>query len=168
MKKIVTIYWLIPANPERELFLELVRILAKQFGAPKFEPHLTLGRAKDRQSARRVLRQIKAAPVRLRVRGIGFSSKFTKTLFVRFHSTKTLERLIADLGGNPKSLRDPHVSLIYKKLPARTKRELALVIKLPSREVVFNSVKAMHCISPTKTRAEVESWRTLASRRLRG
>jgi hypothetical protein len=51
MKKIVTIYWLIPANPERELFLELVRILAKQFGAPKFEPHLTLGRAKDRQSA---------------------------------------------------------------------------------------------------------------------
>jgi 2'-5' RNA ligase len=168
MKKIVTIYWLIPANPERELFLELVRILAKQFGAPKFEPHLTLGRAKDRESARRVLRQIKAAPVRLRVRGIGCSSKFTKTLFVRFHSTKTLERLIADLGGNPKSLRDPHVSLIYKKLPARTKRELALVIKLPSREVVFNSVKAMHCISPTETRAEVEAWRTLASRRLRG
>jgi hypothetical protein len=168
MKKQVTIYWLIPAEPERELFAELIRILAKEFDAPRFEPHLTLGVAKTKQAAEKALRQIKAAPVRLRVRGIGFSTKFTRTLFVRFHRINALENLIVDLGVNRQSLRDPHVSLIYKRLPARAKKELALTIRLPFRQVMFDGVKAMLCISPTKSRADVESWRKLASRRLRG
>jgi 2'-5' RNA ligase len=167
-KQPVTIYWLMPAEPYRELFRELIRILAKEFDAPKFEAHLTIVRAEDRQSPQRVLRQINGAPVRLRVRGIGFSAKFTKTLFTRFYSAKSLDKLIIDLGGNRKSSRDPHISLIYKRLPARVKKVLASTIKLSFREVVFDSIKAMRCISPTETRAEVESWHTLASRRLRG
>jgi hypothetical protein len=167
MKKRVTIFWLIPAEPERELFSKLIRILAKQLNAPRFEPHLTLGLAEDEQSAREALRQMRSAPIRLPARGIGFGAKFTKTLFVRFHATRPLRQLVVDLAGDPESLRDPHVSLIYRRLPTRTKKELAAILKLPFREVVFDSIKAIRCISPTETRAEVESWRTLASRRLR-
>jgi hypothetical protein len=167
MKKRVTIYWLIPAEPYRELFRELIRILAKEFDAPKFEAHLTIGRTQDRKCSR-ILHLTKRGPVRLRVREIGFSAKYTKTLFVRFYPAKLLDKFVVDLGGNGKSPRDPHISLIYKRLPVRAKKELASTIKLPFREVVFDSVKAVLCISPTKTRAEVESWRILASRRLSG
>jgi hypothetical protein len=165
-KKTVVVYWLIPAQPERELFRDLICILAKPFNAPQFEPHLTICRAPDRESSRKVLRRVKAAPIRLRVRGIGFSSQFTKTLFVRLHSDRALQKLIVELGGQAISLRDLHLSLLYKKLSPSLKKELASAIKLPLRQIVFDSLKAVRCPSPTETRADVETWRTIATKRL--
>jgi uncharacterized protein YecE (DUF72 family) len=167
-KKTVVVYWLMPARPERELFRDLVRILAKPFGGPQFEPHLTLCRAADRQSAAEVLRRVKAEPIRLRVRSVSFSSKFTKTLFLGFQSSALLEKLIVDLRGKAKSLRDPHLSLLYGRLPGRVKEELAAAIKLPMQRVVFDRLQAVRCPAPTETRAEVKSWQVIASRRLTG
>jgi 2'-5' RNA ligase len=168
MKKRLKIYWLVPAKPEYELFRELIRILAKEFDAPLFEPHLTIGKASGGHSPAKLLREIRAAPVRLRIGEIAHSSKFTKTLFVRFTAGKSLERVVARLGGNSKSLRDPHLSLLYKRLPARTRRELAAAIKLPFSEVKFDVIKAVSCVSPTETRSDVESWRKLATKQLSG
>src|SRR5438477_9136692 len=119
MKKSAIFYWLIPAKPERELFSNVIRILAKQFDAARFEPHLTLCRATDENSLSKVLRRIRSKPIRLRIRGVAHSSKFTKTLFVRFMMNRSLQQLVIDLGGDPKSLSDPHVSLVYSKLPSQ-------------------------------------------------
>ncbi|MFN2540830.1 MAG: hypothetical protein ABR514_01495 [Chthoniobacterales bacterium] len=166
MKKAVIVYWLIPARPERELFRVLINILGKQFKAPTFEPHLTLCFAKDRQSPAKLLRQLKASPVRVEVREVDWSAKFTKTLFVRMKPNPTLERLAAAL--NSIALKDPHISLLYKKLPARIKQELAAAIKLPLRNIAFDSIKAVRCTSPMTTAAEVQSWRVIATRRLLG
>jgi 2'-5' RNA ligase len=171
MKKHAIVYWLIPAAPERELFRELIRILAKQFDAPRFEPHLTIMAApEERESPGKILRAIKATPIRLKVREISFSTKFTKSLFARFTNGKAFEKLAADLahaaGSQAKPPAQPHVSLLYKKLPATSKKQLASAIKLPFREVVFDSIKAVRCAWPTKTRAEVESWRVLAAKNL--
>ncbi len=162
-----TVYWLVPAEPYRKLFREIIRILAKQFDAPRFEPHVTLFLAQDRHRSKTALSRRSAAPIRLRIRGIGFSSEFTKTLFVRFAPRKSLDRLIIDLGGKGTPVCDPHVSLVYKKMSILAKRELAATINLPFREVVFDSIKVVRCISPTQTRADVESWRVLATKRLR-
>jgi len=141
------------------LFRELIRILAKQFDAPRFEPHLTLCRAQDRQLPTR-------GPIRLRVREIACSPQYTKTLFVRFEPNESLRKLVVDLGG--KSIRDPHLSLIYKSLPAAIKREVAATIHLPFRSVVFDAIKIASCISPTETRRDVEAWQIVASKRLSG
>jgi 2'-5' RNA ligase len=173
MKKRAIVYWLIPAAPQRELFRELIRILAKQFDAPRFEPHLTIIAApEDRVSPGKILRAIKATPIRLKVRDISFSTQFTKSLFARFTTGKAFEKLAADLahatGSRAKSPAQPHVSLLYKKLPATSKKQLASAIKLPFREIVFDSIKAVRCAWPTKTRAEVESWRVLAAKNLNG
>ena len=168
MKKRITICWLIPAAPYRELFREYIRILAREFDGPRFEPHLTLCPLPDGKTARAILRQVKAKPVRLGINEIAFSARYTKTLYVRFHPTKSLEKLVGRLGGKPKSLRDPHVSLLYKGLPATKKRELAATIKLPFREVVFDQIKAVRCPSPTATAADVKAWRVLATKRLSG
>jgi hypothetical protein len=168
VKKTAIAYWLIPAKPERELFRELIRILTKRFDAPRFEPHLTIFvTSQDRSSPRRVLRQTKASPIRLRVRGIGSTSKFTKTLFVRFVPNRSLKKLVVDLAGKAKSLRDPHVSFLYQKLPLPIRKELAATIKLPFREVAFDSIQAVRCVSPTTNRADVEAWRTIATKSLR-
>jgi 2'-5' RNA ligase len=170
-KNSAIVYWLMPADPERELFCDIIRILYKQFDAPNFDPHLTvLVTKEDRQSPANVLKQIKASPIRLSVRGISFADEFTKTLFVRMESSKPLEELVVDLGratkSRTKSVGDPHVSLLYKKIPASTKRELASTIKLPFREVVFDSVVAVRCAWPTRSHADVETWRRLATKKL--
>ena len=168
MKKRVTVFWLIPAKPQRELFGKIIRILAAEFRAPRFEPHLTLCRAPEEQSSTNLLRKIRASPIRLRIRGITYSDKFTKTLFIRFENKPRLEKLVRDLGGRAKSLCDPHLSLIYRRLPAATKPELVATIKLPFRDVVFDVIKAVNCVSPIDTRQDVESWRSVATKRLSG
>jgi hypothetical protein len=155
-KRIATVYWLIPAEPYRDLFRALIRILGQEFEAPRFEPHVTLFIAQDRHS----LPRLKTAPIRLRVRDIGFSSKFTKTLFVRFARNRALDRLASNLAGRKSPVRDPHLSFAYKKMSIRAQRELAAAIKLPFRMVVFDSIKVMRCAFPTKSRADVEAWRS--------
>src|SRR5436853_3698053 len=127
MKKVATIYWLLPAKPERDLLCEVVRILRQEFQAPNFEPHLTLfASTKDRQPPKKFLREISIRPIRLTTRGVGFSSEFTKTLFVRFRPSDELRKLVAELSRAAKTKakvsNDPHVSLLYKKLPAAPKK----------------------------------------------
>jgi 2'-5' RNA ligase len=166
------VYWLMPAKSKCELLREIIRILARQFDAPGFEPHLTLlATPADRRSPKAILQQIEASPIRLRVRRTASSSRFTKTLFVRFESSKSLEKLIIDLGRAVKTrrqkLRDPHVSLLYKKLPARVKKELALTIKLPFQEMKFDSIQAVGSVLPIRDRCDVEAWEVLATRFLR-
>src|SRR2546421_329087 len=171
MKKVAIVYWLLPAKPERDLFCEVVRILRQEFRAPNFEPHLTLFSASKDRSPKEVLRQISMRPIRLTRRGAGFSSEFTKTLFVRFKSSPALRKLVADFSRaaklRAKPPTDPHVTLLYKKLPRAAKKELAAVMKLPFRSVVFDSIAAVRCVSPSRTKADVEAWKILAKKSLR-
>jgi 2'-5' RNA ligase len=172
MKKTVIVYWLLPAKPERELFCNIIRILDKGFNAPNFEPHLTLFFvSKDRFSPKKVLEQVRSRPIRLSARGMAFSPKFTKTLFLRLKSSPALRKLVADLGratksrANPPS--DPHVSLLYKKMPHAAKKELAAVMRLPFRTVVFDSIAAVRLTLPVRTGRDVEKWKIVAKKSLR-
>ena len=172
MKKTVIVYWLVPAEPEGQLFRALIRILAKQCAAPRFKPHLTLFAApRDGQSPEKILRRIKAAPIRLKVDGVSCSEQFTKTLYVQFRPNKRFEKLVTDLGRaaglHVKAPIHPHLSLLYKDIPAAAKKQLASTLKLPVREIVFDTIKAVRCPLPTQTRADVESWRVLARKRLK-
>ena len=168
----VIAYWLIPAKAQRELFRAIIRILARQTGGPQFEPHVTIFVATNaKKSPREILPQINILPVRLRVDGMGVSGAFTKTLFVRLHPERALDDLSLALArltrSRRKPVRDPHLSLLYKKLPARAKGELAAMVKLPFRSVQFDSIKAVRCALPTRTASEVERWKVLATKSLR-
>ncbi len=172
MKKTAIVYWLLPAKPERDLFCEIVRILGKEFGAPNFEPHLTFFvTAKGRQHPAKVLRQIRSRPIRLSARGVAFSPKFTKTLYVRFKPNPSLRKLVLDLGraakSRAKSPTDPHVSLLYKKTSRAAQKELARVMRLPFRTALFDSIAAVRLTLPVRTRADVEAWKIVAKKSLR-
>jgi 2'-5' RNA ligase len=170
-KKTAIVYWLLPAKPHRELFCNIVRILRKEFRAPNFEPHLTLFvTSADGISPKKALQQIRARPVRLATRGVAFSEKFTETLYARFKSSPALRKLVRDLaraaGSRAKPPSDPHVSLLYKKMPRVAKKEMASVLRLPFRTAVFDSIVAVRLTLPVNTSADVRSWRIVATRKL--
>ena len=166
------VYWLVPAKPERELFHGIISILAQQLEGPRFEPHVTLfSTGNDLRSVSRVLATMKARPVRLTLTGIHSSSKYSKTLFARFRPSVTLNEIAAGLqtaaGERRTKVGDPHLSLCYKRLSTAMKKKLAQLIRVPLRDVLFDTVYAVRCSAPTRTAADVHAWEVIARRKMK-
>ena len=167
-EKIVT-YWLCLAEPERSQFARLIGDLAVRFDAPTFEPHVTIhATSANRENPGTVLEKMLKGrgPYRLSVRGLDYSDKYTKTLFVQLAPDAALAQLGEDLrraSVSPGDYRlNPHVSLLYKTMDEETKRRLTTSIILPFTAVNFSRVKAVLSPAEIKSRADVEAWRLIA------
>jgi 2'-5' RNA ligase len=174
-RRIVIAYWLIPAEPARSFFQGLINELAQQHGAPVFEPHVTVFVGGNHiGAAHRALSQValEAEPTNMKTLGIDQSDEFIKTLFVKFAPNRRLRRINETIGDAAKDSSrydlKPHLSLLYKTMPAATRRDLAASIGVPYSDVSFDAVKTVRCVSPTQTRGDVEAWRLLASAKLSG
>jgi hypothetical protein len=151
----------------------VINDLARRYNAPLFEAHVTvhvgLNRADVAESgiseAARVCKSTK-----LKALEIGHSSEFIKTLFVQFAlntELRQLNEIIRDSTQDSSNYElKPHLSLLYMKMPALARRQLADSIKVPFSEVTFNTLRAVRCVSPTRTRADVEAWRVVATTQL--
>ena len=173
-RQTVIAYWLIPSEPARTFFQRIINDFARRYDAPVFEPHVTVHVGTDQADA--VAKALEKAGneselVRLTPLRIDQSDEFIKTLFVQFAMT-------ADLGKINRIIRDatndslqyelkPHLSLLYKNLPAASRSGLAASITLPFSEIPFDSLQAIRCVSPTQQRADVEAWELISSRILR-
>ena len=105
--------------------------------------------------------------IRLTPLGIDQSDEFIKTLFVQFAPSAELRQMNeiirnAAHDSSQYGLK-PHLSLLYKNIAAKTRRELAASIALPFSEIIFDSIQAVRCISPTQTSADIELWRLIAA-----
>jgi 2'-5' RNA ligase len=169
----VIAYWLIPAELAHRFFQRLIKELAHRYDAPFFEPHVTIYvGANDANAAEKALS--KAArewqTINLKALGINHSDEFIKTLFVQFAMNRKLRQLHQTIRNAAQDLSgyqlNPHLSLLYKNMPATARRELADSIKMPFSEVTFGLLKVVRCISPTRSRADVEAWRVIAAREL--
>ena len=174
-RRIVIAYWLIPAEPARSFFQGLINKLAQQYDAAAFEPHVTVFVGENRiGAARRALSQValEAEPTNMKTLGIDQSDEFIKTLFVQFAPNRRLRWINETIRDAAKDSSrydlKPHLSLLYKTMPAATRRDLAASIGVAYSDVSFDAVKAVRCVSPTQTRADVEAWRVLASAKLSG
>ena len=166
-------YWLVPAEPFRQFFASTITDLAARFDAPLFQPHVTVyaGRKGD-ENPEEVLRGALAGcePFRLLVRDIQCSDEFTKTVFVQLEPSPDLLRLNrafqqASALHHEYEL-NPHLSLIYKKMTPDARIEAASSVRVPFTEVLFDSVKAVVCPTPIRSRADVEAWRVVAAQSL--
>jgi hypothetical protein len=160
-------YWLLPETTAREVFSREMGELAEQFGAPLFEPHVTIFIAPENSRAPlEVLGALGQVNIELTIHSIRFSEQFTKTLFVQFETNNALQQLGDAIwkasGARERYLIDSHLSLLYAKLPTETKQRLADNVRLPFREVRFTSMCVMHCARPTTSAVEVEQWKLLA------
>jgi 2'-5' RNA ligase len=172
-KRIVIAYWLMPVVPARTFLQELIEDLARQYNAPVFEPHVTIHVGEDHaDAAEKALAQAgrQCASVNLEPLGIDHSDEFIKTLFVQFAPNKKLQRLntlIRAIGQDPVCYQlNPHLSLLYKNIPAAARRALVESIKVTFSEVTFDALKTVRCVSPTQSRADVEAWQVMASTEL--
>jgi len=172
-RRIVIAYWLIPTDPARSYFQSVISDLAERYNAPEFEPHVTAHAGVDcTDTVDEVLS--KAAQgcerIALQVLDVGSSSEFTKTLFVQFAVTTQLQRLnqsIRNAGQNSSHYQlNPHLSLLYKTISIQDRRLLTHSIDVPFPEITFNSLKAVRCVSPTQSRADVGAWRVVAEKAL--
>jgi 2'-5' RNA ligase len=173
-RRTVIAYWLIPAEPVQSFFQGVINDLARRYDAPVFEPHVTIDVGANRahaaecaiSEAARTCKQIK-----LNALEIGHSREFIKTLFVQFALNKELQQLNETIRNTAQNSSyyelEPHLSLLYKRIPPRARRELASSINVPFLEVNFDALRAVRCISPTRTRADVEAWRVVATKKLR-
>jgi len=175
-RRIVIAYWLIPAEPARSFFQGVINDLARRYDAPPFEPHVTIYVGSSRadaaesaisEAAARVCRLIK-----LKALEIGHSSEFIKTLFLQFALNTELRELNEVIRNAAQDSAHyelkPHLSLLYKKMPVAARRYLARSIKVPFSEVTFDALKAVRCISPTRSRGDVDAWCAVTTKKLCG
>jgi len=172
MKKTAIVYWLIPAEPARSFFKRTIVDLARRYNAPVFEPHMTIHVGSDRVEAEDVIAKAVGGCrlVQAKALKVGQSGEFIKTLFVQFALDRKLQQLnemIRDAAQDSSDYQlNPHISLLYKKMSILARRQLAHSIKLLFSEVTFESITAVLCVSPTRSRADVEAWRVVATKSL--
>ena len=157
MKRIAIAYWLLPAEPARSFFQEVINHLARRYGAPPFEPHLTIHVGSNRAgTAEKALSMVArdCKLVTLKMLEIDHSSEFMKTLFVQYGMTAQLQQLNQSIRTAAQDSSDyrlnPHLSLLYKRISNHEQRLLTRSIEVPFMEVKFDSLKAIRCISPTQ------------------
>ena len=170
-RRTIIAYWLIPAEPARSFFQGVINDLARRYDASLFEPHVTVHVGSNRaDSAGGAISQAARVckPIKLKALEIGHSSEFIKTLFVQFALNTELRRLneiIRDAAQDSSHYElKPHLSLLYKRISIQDRRLLMRSIEMPFAEVIFDSLKAVRCISPTQSRVDVEAWRVLAEK----
>jgi 2'-5' RNA ligase len=166
-------YWLIPAEPARSWFRSLIDDLARRLDAPVFEPHVTLGVsniADENLGAvlENALQQFE--PHRLLVDGLDSSQEFTKTLFVQFQPDALLTKLnekLRSASASPLEYElNPHLSLVYKRMPPKAKNEIMHSIDLPFTDVEFDSVQAVIIPAKIESRQDIEACSVVATRHL--
>ena len=174
-RQTVIAYWLVPSEPAHSFFQRMINDLARRCDAPVFEPHVTIHVGADRADAAKsalanAARECKL--IGLTPLGIDQSDEFIKTLFVQFAMSAELSKIngIIREAANDWSQYElkPHLSLLYKNLAVATRYELAASINVPLAEVTFDAIKAVRCISPTESGADVEAWRVVAAASLSG
>jgi 2'-5' RNA ligase len=172
-RRIVIAYWLIPAEPAHRFFQDLINDLARRYDAPVFEPHVTIYAGADSTDA--VDRTLSKAaqdcePIVLQALELSHSDEFIKTLFVEFGPNSKLQRLNQVIRSAAQNSSDyqpnPHLSILYKTISTQDRHLLTRSIDVPFPEVTFDSLKAVRCVSPTQSRADVEAWRVVAEKPL--
>ena len=174
-RQTVIAYWLIPSEPAHSFFQRMINDLARRCDAPVFEPHVTIHVGADRADAAKNALGVAAREcklIALKALGIDQSDEFIKTLFVQFAMAPELSNIsgiVREAAADSSQYElKPHLSLLYKNLAAATRRELAASIDVPLSEVTFDAIKAVRCISPTKSGADVEAWHVVAAASLSG
>ena len=169
-RQTVIAYWLIPSETAHTFLQRIINDLARRYDAPVFEPHVTIHVGGDRAgAAKNALGKAAEAckVIGLTLLGTEQSDEFIKTLFLQFAMSTELRQIndfIREAANDSSQYQlKPHLSLLYKNLAAATRRELAASISVPLSEVTFDAVKAVRCVSPTESCADVHAWHVVAA-----
>lgn len=167
--------WLTPGEPLRTTLSAIIRRLAQVCEAVEFEPHVTLfcGRSSD-EEASATARGIAAhfPPITLSAERLAYSDLFTKTLFVQFEDSALARRMFEASRRSYAHPSDyvfnPHLSLLYKKLPETRQKALRDRLDLPRGSYGFDRVRMIETELPIEDDGPIRRWRIVCDEPLRG
>ena len=165
--------WLVPREPLRSALRATIHRLAESLDAVAFEPHVTVycGPSSDAE-AQSVVDRIAGqfSPIELVADGLSYTELFTKTLFVQFRESATLRRMFETAAANvarPSGyVLNPHLSLLYKRLPQDRQRELCETLDVPTGKHWFDRVRIVETELPIEDAGPVRRWRTVCEAEL--
>jgi 2'-5' RNA ligase len=167
--------WLTPREPLRSVLRATIRELAVQYDAVEFEPHVTVfcGPSTDDES-RAIVRRIAGQfpPVELTGDRLDHSELYTKTLFVQFRHSAVLWQVFRTAAAHCSQpanyVLNPHLSLLYKKLPTVTLNTLSETLDVPMGGYAFDRVRVIETELPIEDDGPVRRWRTVCDEQLLG
>lgn len=146
--------WLMPEKPMFSRLSREISRLSRQLSTPRFEPHITLlsrimlpGEKVLGKSAgvARCLR-----PFRIELADIDGLDEFFRCLFVTVRPVEPIlraRRAACRVFACQWAPYMPHVSLVYGKLPADKRKEIAGGLSLPSGEAFYVRKMALYRVS---------------------
>ena len=154
--------WLVPTTKDAKYLNQIIKNLAIQYDAPKFDAHITLySKVRSLSKAKQVLNDHSFCMMRTKSIGIGKSDYLWKTVFLKIKKDKSLSHINQVL---TKSLKtkysfEPHISLIYKNLNRQTKTKLIKTLKM-KKSYTFDRIIIV------RSSKDVKQWKKLYSIRL--
>ncbi len=151
-----------PESGDAKYYDKIISSLAKKYTAPKFAAHLTIySKISSISEAKKAVSAIKSKKIRVKTLGIGESDYLWKTLFVKIKKDRQLVKIHQSLHDYLKNDYEfaPHLSLIYKKINAQTKREIRSGLKI-KKSILFDSVVII------RSSRTVKNWRVVYRKKL--
>ncbi|MBA2350392.1 MAG: hypothetical protein M3Q32_02600 [Pseudomonadota bacterium] len=158
-------FWLIPAQPRLDQFRALISSLAREYDAPVFEPHITLhlGLRTARDDIAELLQGVAATsePITLVAGNTSHSDALFKTLFVEFGDSE-LRALHCQSQAGLERFSEyalaPHLSLLYKEVPAGSRAALAERHAYAGQRIVFDTIAAVRPAAGQSDWSEIQRW----------
>lgn len=168
--------FLTPAAPDFAYTQKLIEEYCAKFDQPSFEPHVTVytGDLTDPERLKMAVSHAAAevSPYSLRVRGIGCSDEYFRTLFIELEENRLLREIFENIhsgfGGRGDYRLFPHLSLLYMDMPLRDKKALARRVKLDREEILFDRLKLVTPGNDGEGWRDPAKWETLFSVGLKG
>jgi hypothetical protein len=159
-------FWLVPAPPYHDSLRRAIEGLACELDAPSFEPHVTVyaGARSPDDDLEALLGHAAHGTGRidLRITALGTSHELFKSLYLELESDPELERLSRLFRVGLKAAHEyvvkPHLSLLYKRLPAATRASLARRFDLVGQRITFGQITAVRPGDGGKDWLDVERW----------
>jgi 2'-5' RNA ligase len=165
------IFWIEPAEPLKQSLTALIKKLAVEYDGPEFVPHATVYANANSTEAevctigKQITAQFKS--IELIAEGLDHSALFTKTLFVQFRESAALRAIYNFIQKNVAQKSsytlNPHLSLLYKKMPESTQIELCKTLRIPTGAYLFDTLHVLDMEMPADNAGSIRSLRKIAS-----
>jgi Cyclic phosphodiesterase-like protein len=144
-------FWLVPALPYHRELATIIEGLADELNAPRFEPHVTVYAgargADDDVEALLIQAAQRVAALDLRIAAVGTSPELFKTLYLELEPDPQTAGLCQGFRAGLRPAVDyvlkPHLSLLYKRLPAATRTALAGRFDMVGQHITFDQIAAV-------------------------
>lgn len=159
--------WLCPDNDDELYIQNIINDLSDIHNCARFYPHCTLlsGIKENKDDLGNIIdKSIKnIGPIMVRSKRISFTDILWKTVFIELMVTNDLSSLqqnfLKQIKSDIKYKFDPHISLIYNKMPKESKKKIINSLKIKS-SFMMNKIVAV------KTGQNISNWKKIVERKL--